>query len=237
MIYLMNCTLVSNKFCCSLDMASIYDWQAEKRNQELKHKHHAITGHTLSSTTDATDGELELNVVNDNILSVAQGNDEDERNGRQIECHSVSIRGTMEMLGVSTTWGAEEVMIALVLDTQHNGSNIASEDVFRNAAGSKATVPFCQERTTYRNRFHILKRLNLQIRHIGAAWNGVTAGSGNGLKSFHMEVPLTNLVVNYTGTNGTTDQIMDNSLTLIAFSTDYVQNVIFHANIRLRYYG
>ncbi len=206
---------------------------------EVKFADQTLTATALVNPSDATGGEVDpsATVV---FNSVAQGDGESQRDGKTITMRSLTITGTVNTAvnnAETTASASSQIFIALVLDKQTNGTTINSEDVYTNPGGAAlAATPFRNLANIKRFRVLATRKFSLGNSSMFADTTTTASISGRNLK-WHMFVNLRGMQTNFTGTDGTVSTIRDNSLHLIAFTTnvDAVPTITY--NSRLRYVG
>lgn len=183
------------------------------------------------------------------LNSPAQGDGQSNRDGKQIRCTSVYVSGQVIRTvasGTSTPGAGANVFIALVLDTQTNGAQLNSEDVYVNPAGNSITCAIPLRNLEYTSRFKVLKTQVLEF----SAPNGYTdapdvsgAGGGDydigGTSSQFSWYCKLDLPVNFTDTTASVANIMDNSLHIVACSevSSGSTNFLLSYNARVRFVG
>lgn len=174
------------------------------------------------------------------ISAPAQGDGESNRDGRQIALKSAQINGLISVpvqANQTATDVAPVVSIFLVLDTQTNGAQLNSEDVFTNPAGvaNTAWAPF--RNLQYAKRFRVLSHKVVRIPMPQITYDGTNIEQGGVQVPFTMYVPLKNLVVNFTGTTAGVSNVTDNSLHVIAYASNISLAPTINYNARVRFVG
>lgn len=110
--------------------------------------------------------------------------------------------------------------IALVLDTQTNGAQLNSEDVYINPAASTATGSSPLRNMSYTERFKVLKVKKIRVPTLPITYDGTNIEQSGLLLPFSMYVKLGGLQTKFQSgtTTGYVGTIVDNSLHLIAFT-------------------
>lgn len=209
------------------------------RGIELKFYDTFLLDSTLTSPTDSSGGEHDPSAT---ILfnTVTQGDGENQRDGRKLTMKALTIRGHINVaLAINQT--AMHVqptfMIALVLDTQTNGATIVSENVFANIGANGATAPYAFRNLQFAKRFKILKIKRFSGRQQETSYDGTNMEMGGYTVPFDMYVNLKNMQVLYSGTTETVANITDNSLHLIAFTSETSSQASISYIARLRFVG
>jgi len=177
------------------------------------------------SATDYSGGEIDP-ATNNCLNAVAQGTGENQRDGRKYTVTGVHIRGAVlrQNRNNQTEVGdANFVMIALVQDTQTNGSQCQSEEVFSGPTGGDAVFAFANLENS--KRFRILHREIIAVPAGAPSWNGTAdqLETGGTICPFEINKSL-KMVVNCSSTGATVSDITDNSLHLIAFALNTGSN-------------
>lgn len=171
-----------------------------------------------------------------NTLHPVQGTGDSERIGRCHMMKNVSGRITVLAENQDQTSGAlpsvVQVRIALVLDTQANGTSASSTTIQEIYSVSGGEVE------AFRNldnvyRFKVLWEKTMTINNGGGAYDGTNA-VGFGKRAFAKFNRNLNLKVHSLGTGGGSSDISDNRLLLIAMTEDN-NDLSIQWNCRLRY--
>lgn len=210
---------------------------------EVKYADYTKSGTAIASSAAAAGAEYDPTTVLC-LNGIAQGDTASSRDGNKVNLKKLSIRGQIYFPAreaVVNPPNFPNVFIALVLDTQTNGAQLNSEDVFKNISGvaAQATTPF--RNMEFTTRFRVLKEVKV-MPTIQAVNSGAANEYGNAgmYKLWNMHVDLKNLLVQYKLTTGNIDAISDNSLHIIAYTElADVSNVApeIGYNARLRFVG
>ena len=135
---------------------------------ETKFFDNACVNFTIPSPTDASGGEAQPTItVSQCLSSPAQGDGEQNRDGRRITAKSMFINGVVTIATQADQTNADimpTVYIAVVLDTQTNAATIVSENVFQNT-GANAILAACPVRNmSNTRRYQILKKKVIKDR-------------------------------------------------------------------------
>lgn len=192
-------------------------------------------GTALVAPSDASGGEVDP--TTGGLNTVAQGDGESNRDGRSMVMHSIHINGTIfgnAQTNQSTGDQPGHVVVALVLDTQTNGAQLNSEDVFQNSGAQTylAASPF--RNLQYVKRFKVLKKYTMTIDPPEMVYDGTNIEQSGWDIPFTMNVDLKRLKVNFSSTTSAIANIVDNSLHLVAFcsSTDLAPAITYNARLR-----
>lgn len=163
------------------------------------------------------------------LNAIVQGDGESQRDGRQVILNSVQVKGFVEIpAGTVNTDRVVEVYV--VMDTQTNGAQLNSEDVLVDAAGGSQAVN-CFHNLQYSKRFKVLKHQRFDMPGY-SAWNGTSFAQVTSAFDWYIKLP--NVKVNFTGTTGTVSTIADNSIHVIAVSS---QSANLRYSSRVRFQG
>jgi len=154
------------------------------------------------------------------LSSIAQGDGESNRDGRRCTVKSVAIRGVIceAALEDANLLVANEYFIALVQDTQTNGAQLNSEDVYKNIMGGSIGGTSMLRELQFQTRFKVLatRHLTRPVRTITTDTSGNTSFEAVGTcVKFSMYKKL-NMPITFKGTTGIIANVVDNSLHIIA---------------------
>jgi len=192
----------------------------------------------LVSSAGCSGGEMDPSATS-MISTPAQGDSEQNREGKRIVIKSCMINGLVSSAPQETQANPPPVLkvyVALVLDTQSNGAQLNSEDVFKNTIADATLSAVPQRNLLYAQRFRILKSevFDLDLRtlsHVAAdsfSYCGVSV-------PFQWYVPM-DLVVNFNaGTTSSIANVIDNSLHVVAFCSSATQASYLAYNARIRF--
>ncbi len=196
----------------------------------------------LTAPTDASGGEHDPSAT---VLfnSVATGDGQSQKDGRQITMRNLTIQGQIAVsaqTGQSASDSGTLFYIAVVLDKQTNGATINSEDVYVNPSGVLGTASDPFRNLANIKRFRVLATRKLNISNLNMTND--TGSTGGVIQSgvarrFKIFVNLRGMVTTYTGTDGTVSTIRDNSLHLIAYASSVSAAPTIQYQARLRYSG
>lgn len=191
-----------------------------------------------SSCTGCEDDPVTMNCLNAPTLGDGQSN----REGRQIAMESITIKGTISVAAETLPAGVPrtlpQISIFLVLDTQTNGAQLNSEDVFEVPFGSNINGSRPFRDLQYEQRFRVLAATTLTFPQLSTAFNGLTVDQTGTAIPFTLYKNLKGLKTNFTltGTDGTIATIADNSLHVICCASHDSECKLYY-NSRLRFYG
>lgn len=161
----------------------------------------------------------------DCLSAVAQGDGESSRDGRKYAVNSVHLQGQVSHLAAeSETVPAPDIIVkvALVQDTQTNGTELSAENVFSDAAATHDVYGF--RNLQFVKRFKVLahKWITLPVGQSTTNEGGINLFANNKVSrkwsmNYKFKEPM---IVNCTGTTAVVGSIADNSLHLIACAND-----------------
>jgi len=193
----------------------------------------------IANPANCTGGELDP--ATDNCLNgVVQGDGESNRDGKNYIIKSLHFNGrvvTNSQNNKTVGWIPPSVFIAIVLDTQTNGAQLNSEDVYTNPLGSSATNTCLQRNLQYSSRFRVLKTWKLDFNDPPFSWDGTDLESCGQSQSIEAHLDNLNIKVSCSATTGTVAAITDNSLHVIGFTTNGTETVNLCYNSRIRFMG
>lgn len=189
----------------------------------------------------ATNSGAEIDPATNNCLNaVPVGDTESARDGRKYTITGCHIRGVLyrqNRNGQTEGGDANFVTLALVLDTQTNGAQAQSEEVFTIPSGGVASLPFQNLQNS--QRFKVLWKRTIVVPAGNIAYDGTDMEAAGTAVPFSIDKPL-KTIVNCTGTGATVADIADNSLHLIAFADVSAANangIEIKYNSRVRFVG
>lgn len=205
---------------------------------ETKFYDTALSASAIANAAAMTGGEYDPSATS-MITTPAQGDSEQNRDGKRICIKNVQIKGCINKAALEDAVnppGGDKVFLALVLDTQSNGAQCNSEDIFKNLS---ATTLMCVEplrNLLYATRFQVLKSEMFDLDSIASSAEADNLHSTAGMiKTFEWFLPLNNLVVNFNaGTTADIANVIDNSLHVIAFSVLGTATLSYNARIRFQ---
>lgn len=171
----------------------------------------AIVATTAGAESDPT--------TSDCLNGLDQGTTESTRNGLQVILKSIQINGMIDMDVLSNQADGitgELVKISLVLDTQTNGSQLNSEDVWKDVVSVDV---LSLRNMNFTERFTVLKVWHLEMNYRNSQTDGTNTGSLAGDAKYYGCYLKVDIPVRYTATGATVSSIMDNSLHVIAISS------------------
>lgn len=203
----------------------------------------ALLSTALASNTAGAGGELDpssIPIAGINCLfAPIKGTGPTNRIGDEVFIKDLYMRGTVTLISYKDAANAApsaDVFLAVILDTQTNGAQLNSEDVYVNPGGSNATGTSVFRNLQNRKRFRVLKVIRMCLNHGGVGSNTApqTAfGAGEIKQNFELFVKVGKRV-NFVGNAGTIADISDNSLHLIGWddTTGATTNINYNARVR-----
>lgn len=209
---------------------------------ETKFYDTALAAAAIVSPTDASAAEVDPSATS-MISTPAQGDGEQNRDGKKIVIKSVYIKGIVNLPGAETLAAPANgcrVYIALVLDTQSNAAQMNSEDCFKNTNAAALSAASPQRNLLHGSRFRILKDWTLDLNPQTLSHFAVDSFSHSGIhRQFEGYLNL-NLPVNFNATTPTVTTIasvVDNSLHMIAYTSNNTNAPTISYNARIRFQG
>ncbi len=199
-----------------------------------------LNARAITAPTDATGGEADPSATS-MISTPVRGDGEQNRDGKQINIINVSIKGTVSIPFRELVAGpvsGNECYVCLVQDTQTNGAQLNSEDVFKNTGATAVMASNPQKNLLFMNRFRILKSQKFLLTPRTLSHFAVDSFSWNGeIRHFNWFLPL-NMKVNFNaGTTADIANVIDNSLHIICYTTEVGAVPVLSYNARIRFVG
>ena len=195
---------------------------------------------TINSTADCSSGEQDQSATIC-ATTIPQGDGESQRDGRKAEILSVHYKGTIlipERANQSTQTTYPIVYIAMVLDTQTNGTQIVSENVFENPSASTRLCVTPLQNLENQKRFRVLKVWRHDFMPATNGSTGSTFDTHGYSKSFDLFHKFkTPLKINYSNTTESIASTADNSVHLIAYCSATGATPTLNYNCRTRFVG
>lgn len=178
-----------------------------------------LVSSALAGAATTINGEQDPTTLN-TISAIAIGDTESSRDGRTCTLKSVQVKGVIRepfLEGVTSPLNENGYFVAVVLDTQSNGAQLNSEDVFDNPSGSNIVTDQPMRNLQFINRFIVLwsKSFTRPARD-GTVTNLPTAEYNASGVTFSMYKKL-NVPVHFTLTTAAMAAIADNSLHVISW--------------------
>lgn len=193
----------------------------------------------LLAPTDAAGAEVDPSTTS-MISTPAVGDSEQNRDGKRIVINSVQIRGFINAPGaLNQTTGqiATSVYVALVLDTQTNGAQMNSEDCFKNTGAAAILAASPMRNLLFGPRFKILKSWLINSEAPSLTYDGTNIEWSGWRKDFDCFLKV-NIPVNFNaGTTASVANVIDNSLHIIAYTSNASTAPTIGYNARIRFVG
>lgn len=183
---------------------------------------------------------LEMNPTNGSVcLTVPSvGDGPQNRDGKKIIVTQIEVKGLLRKKQETVDTAPDTgnfCWVAMILDTQTNGLELNSEDVFTNTNG-QAVYNYPMRNLNFGTRFRILKFKKFVMHSPSQYGASGSSWQGGMFRHFKMFKKL-KLPVNFNG--GTTSDVanvMDNSIHLVA-ANSYGTDVYISYNARIRFIG
>lgn len=197
----------------------------------------------IASSTDGADGEMQPTTGVTNCISApAQGDGEQERDGRKYVITDIEVTG---LVGTSPNPNLDDptemygYYFALVLDRQANKATIVSENVFVNPSTSgSAMLPWPLRNLENEARFEILDSKYIPIGGVYAGTDGAQTVSVSPMQApkvvlkWHGKIPV---VAN--GETSSVSSVSDNAVHLLAYAGLAGWSPTFVGKARVRFFG
>jgi len=208
---------------------------------ETKYFDTSLASSQINLVADCTSGEQDPATVLC-LNGVPQGDTASSRDGFKIAMKSIQIDGIVRLDAQANQTAADQVpyvFIALVLDTQTNGAQLNSEDVFSNPAADSQLAACPLRNMSYTERFKVLKIKKARAPQVPMTYDGTNIEQQGTQIPFSMFVKLGGLQTKFQSgtTTGYVGTIVDNSLHLIAYVNNSALIPVISYNARLRYIG
>lgn len=184
-----------------------------------------------------TYASLSINPSATVMISTPQvGDSEQNRDGKKIVITQVEVKGVIHkpaQTNQTATDNGEHAWIALVLDTQTNGTACSSADVFKSinsGADTEYAQPF--RNLLFGGRFRILKMKKFTFNNPVLSWDGTNMEQSGICRPFKLYKKM-RLPVNFNaGTDTSIANVQDNSLHVMAWCSLAQCNIGYQARIR-----
>lgn len=194
----------------------------------------------IVAPTDCTGGEADPTTVNC-ISAPAVGDNATARDGRKIVAKYLQIKGSVRfstLTNQTLSVDSNRIMVAVVLDTQTNGAQLNSEDVFTNPRAATTSAADVLRNLNYAERFKILKQETFILEDPNFSWDGTNLEINGVSKQFDWYIPLKNLKIAFNATEAAgVASVLDNSIHIVAFATSTSPQCAITYNSRMRFIG
>lgn len=196
----------------------------------------------FTAPTGSTGGEMPPGtVITGCYTAPAQGDGPTNRDGNKIMVCELNLHGVIQVASQADQTAADtscEILLAFVQDTQTNGAQLNSEDVFTNPGGNALTAASPFRNMSYTSRFKILKMKQFNLRIPTLTFDGTNIEQ----TGFHSKINLKwkgKVPVTFTTASTTADiaNVTDNSVQLVGFCSSTTLAPTLVANVRCRFYG
>lgn len=198
-----------------------------------------LTSTALVASSDCSGCEFDPSATS-MISTPAQGDGEQNRDGKKIIITSVEVKGTVNfpvLINQTTAGIPYTYMVALVQDTQTNGAQLNSEDVYKNAVGINQANTFPLRNLLYSTRFRVLAVQKGAVPQPLPAYDGTNIELSGSVIPFDFYKKV-NIPVNFNATTtSTVAAVVDNSLHVIAFVSSVAQAPTIQYQARIRFQG
>lgn len=198
----------------------------------------AVSKAALASGTTAMTG-LEQDPQTVNCISApAQGDTESSRDGRKIMINSILVQGVVSTENSASFERTPIVCVALVLDTQTNGAQLNSEDVYSCPGTDEINTAVPLRDMQHGSRFKILGFKRLVLRPYGAGFSTVSLSvtPAGAVSPFVFSKKLS-LPVHFSSTTEGVANVQDNSLHVLAWIDSDSDAAAISYNARIRFTG
>lgn len=192
----------------------------------------------VPAPVDASGAEMQPEGGCTQCLSApAQGDGEQNRDGRRIELKSCfvsfTVRGAVSQ-DQPDVKAAPIVFVALVQDMQANGATIVSENVFSNPNDTAYVNAFPLRNMQYTSRYRVLDHKSVNMGPPTASTDGanttsIVCNERHGTLSWRGNLP-----VSFTDTTANITSVADNAFHIIAYATttNFVPTLSYVSRIR-----
>ncbi len=163
------------------------------------------------------------------ISAIAQGDSESNRDGRKCTLVGLNLKGQIVRSAQATVGTGISVRVCVVWDTQTNGVQLNSEDVFKNPTEKVLAFRNLQ----FSKRFRVLKDQTFDMNVPASAGNGTAQEAAASVRTFKWNFPLAIDVI-HKGTTAVVANITDNSLHILAWASATGCILKYESRIRFR---
>lgn len=212
---------------------------------DLKWLDTSLTSGILQDNADLSSGVV--NPVTQECLSaMAQGDGVSERIGKRVIIKNVQVKGVCEILSQANAGaplGDVFCFVALILDTQTNGTEVLSQQVYTNPSASPALPCWPMRNLEYTHRFKVLAKAMGRFSPASSQAANVSSSLWDErTRTFRFNFyKKCGIQANYTGNSDIIDNVVDNSIQMIAWYSHLGSppfgSPVIHYNARIRYIG
>lgn len=210
---------------------------------ELKFLDCAWNGVAIAESTDGAGAELQPSSGCTDAISIpAQGDGEQQRDGRKFTMRSAFFNGVIDSVPVSNQADVLDgfgYYFAMVLDTQTNATTIASEDVYINPGTSaRSIIPKPLRNLQNSKRFRILDSMYVEVGGMYAMTDGASTGSLGPQAAPTITLSWSgDIPVNCVATTASVAASSDNSIHIVAYASSTALTPTFQGKSRVRFVG
>ncbi len=164
------------------------------------------------------------------LNGIAQGDGENQRDGREVVLKSVQVKGVLSIPTGTALNTSGPAFVALLWDSQTNAAQFNAEDVYEQPLASNTTGVF--RNLEHTGRFRVLGTRIVKMNVQAAAGDGTANDVVQYVGRFSMFKKLNNIPVRYTGTGATVANITDNSLHLMVITSSTTHNINWASRVR-----
>lgn len=195
----------------------------------------------IVAPTDCTGGEVDPSGGLNCLSAPAQDDTASGRDGRKIVAKYIQLKGSVRFSTATNqtlSVDSNRLVVAVVLDTQTNGAQLNSEDVFTNPRGATTAADAPLRNLNFGERFKILKMEHFVLEDPNMTYDGTNVEINGKSLTFDWYIPLKNLKIAFTsGVTAGVANVLDNSIHVIAFATSTSPQCAIVYNARMRFVG
>lgn len=195
----------------------------------------------ITSPTDCTGGEVDPAGGVNCLSAPAIGDTASGRDGRKIVAKYLQIKGSVRFSTATNqtlSVDSNRIMVAVVLDTQTNGAQLNSEDVFTNPRAATTTADCPLRNLNFGERFKLLKLQQFNLQDPNMTYDGTNVEINGLAQQFDWYIPLKNLKIAFnSGSAEGVASVLDNSIHVVAFATTTSPQAAITYNSRMRFIG
>lgn len=194
-----------------------------KHKPEVKYTNYTLVNQAVPAGGDASGWEIPPSSGGTGCLTCpAQGDGAGGREGRRVTFTEVDVSGYIYGGTITDAAGTgppedTHVFVALVQDTQTNGTQLNSEQVFQNTTAVADVNAFPMRRLEYMDRFKVLacKTITIPVRSV---WDGTNITSRYVSRPFQLSWKgrMESL---FNGSTASIADVVDNSIQIVACET------------------
>lgn len=184
---------------------------------ELKFLDESVITTSFVAPTDAAGGELDP--AAGCVGCPAQGDGASSRDGRQYVIKNIYVTGVLRAAAQVNQTVPDDgtvLFVALVQDTQTNGAQLNSEDVYSNPSGNAITAASPLRNLAFSKRFIVHDWKRCDFSNANMSWDGTNIEQSG--FSVPFELSFRGAVkVNCSSTTASVTQVQDNSFHVVGF--------------------